>query len=77
MQDDIVYSGSSLRKIIFCAFSGGIVNALGLDGGVIFNPMLIEMGLPPQVVTATSMYMILCSSFSTTMAIIYFGGLPI
>ena len=68
MTDEIVYSGKNLQKILFFAFVGGMVNAFGLGGGVIFNPMFIEMGLCPQVVTATGMYMILFSASSTTMA---------
>ena len=47
MTDEIIYSGASLNRILFCAFFGGIVNALGLGGGVIFNPVLIEMGICP------------------------------
>ena len=77
MTDEIVYSGASLNRIMFCAFFGGIVNALGLGGGVIFNPMLLHLGICPQAVTATGMYMILFSSTSTTVAQIFFGGLPI
>ena len=56
---------------------GGMVNAFGLGGGVIFNPMFIEMGLCPQAVTATGMYMILFSATSTTIAQIYYGTIPV
>ena len=29
------------------AFTGGIVNSLGLGGGVVFNPLLFSMGMCP------------------------------
>ena len=47
MDDNIEYGGKKLRKLLTAAFVGGIVNALGLGGGVIFNPMLFSMGMCP------------------------------
>ena len=39
-----------------------MAGALGLGGGAIFNPVLIEMGLPAKVSSSTGMYMILFST---------------
>ena len=75
--DDIEYSNKNLRSLLLAAFAGGVVNALGLGGGVIFNPLLFNLGMVPQAATATGMYMILFSSAATTLAFITFGGLPI
>lgn len=46
--------------------------ALGLGGGAIFNPLLLSMGVPPRVSSATGMYMILFSTAaSSTVFILY------
>ena len=51
-------------------FGGGFVaGALGLGGGVIFNPYLIGMGVPPKVSSSTGMYLVM---FSTTAASIFY-----
>lgn len=47
--------------------------ALGLGGGAIFNPILIGLGTPPSVATATSMYMISFSSAGSTTTYIIYG----
>ena len=40
--------------------------ALGLGGSSIFNPILLELGLPPAVSSATSMYMVIYSTASSS-----------
>lgn len=40
---------------------GGLVGAMGLGGGVVFNPILLNLGVPPTVVAATGMYLIMYS----------------
>ena len=40
--------------------------ALGLGGGSIFNPLLLSMGVPPKVASATGMYMIIFSTGAST-----------
>lgn len=39
-------------------FGGLIAGALGLGGGMIFSPVLLTMGLPPQVTGSCSLFMI-------------------
>lgn len=47
-------------------FGGGwVAGALGLGGGVIFNPLLMSLGVPPKVSSATGMYMITFSKIAT------------
>ena len=41
---------------------GWVSGALGLGGGAIFNPLLLSMGVPPPVSSATGMYMIMFST---------------
>jgi uncharacterized membrane protein YfcA len=58
-------------KLVVFAFIGGWVSgALGLGGGAIFNPILLSMGVPPAVSSATGMYMIIFSTASSS--IVYF-----
>jgi uncharacterized membrane protein YfcA len=53
--------------LLTAAFLGGLISgALGLGGGSVFNPLMIAMGVPPIVSTATGMYMIMLSSFSSS-----------
>jgi uncharacterized membrane protein YfcA len=45
---DLVFKGTVLRKVLAMGFGGGwVAGALGLGGGVIYNPMLLQMGVPP------------------------------
>ena len=52
-----------------------MVGAFGLGGGVVFNPLLLSLGVLPQVTTATAMYMILFSTTSATLVYISIGAL--
>lgn len=52
-----------------------MAGALGLGGGVIFNPLLLSMGVPPRVSSATGMYMITFSKIATTCLYIVFNEL--
>ena len=57
------------------SFLGGVCAALGLGGGVVFNPLLLSLDVLPQVVTGTGMYMILFSTFSGTLVYLSIGTL--
>ena len=70
---DIEMLGSNARKLIGWSILGGWVSgALGIGGGNIFNPLLVSMGVPPAVATATSMYMITFSSGGATLTFIIY-----
>ena len=57
---------------------GGILaGALGLGGGVIFNPVLLTMGLPPQVSGACSLYMVFFSKSASCLVYILNGKMNI
>lgn len=48
VESDIIFNRKNLTILLFLGFMGGILaGALGLGGGVIFNPVLLTMGLPP------------------------------
>ena len=56
---------------------GFISGALGLGGGTIFNPILLKMGVPPEVSSATSMYMVFYSTASSSFVYFIYGVLNI
>lgn len=48
VESDIEFTNKNLIILTWLGFMGGILaGALGLGGGVIFNPVLLTMGLPP------------------------------
>lgn len=46
-KSDIEFTGSSLTKLVLASIGGGLAGAVGLGGGVVFNPVLIGMGVQP------------------------------
>lgn len=54
-------------------FGGWVAGALGLGGGVIFNPLLLAMGVPPKVSSATGMYIITFSKIATCLIYLIYG----
>jgi uncharacterized membrane protein YfcA len=71
---DLVFEGKVLRNILALGFGGGwVAGALGLGGGVIFNPLLLAMGVPPKVSSATGMYIITFSKIATCLIYLLYG----
>ena len=61
--------------LVFAFVGGWVSGAFGLGGGSIFNPLMIELGVSPTVSTATGMYMIMCSTFASSVIYISYGAL--
>jgi len=78
MKTDIVWN---LKKLVLlsgkCSFGGLFAGLLGLGGGVIFNPLLLDAGHPPEVAAATGMYMVMYSSGAATVQYLITGDLNI
>jgi len=56
----------SLKKIMAYSLAGGFVSGFfGLGGGSIFNPYLIELGVPPSFSAATTMFMVMLANMAT------------
>ena len=71
VDSDIKFNKKQTTKIICLGFFGGFVaGAFGLGGGVVFNPVLLAMGLPPTVSAATGLYLVTYGKIATTL--IYF-----
>lgn len=64
---DLMYDKIVVRKLSIYGFVGGWVSgALGLGGGTIFNPVMLSLGVPPQVSSSTGMFMVMFSNFSSS-----------
>ena len=78
VDSDVVFEGWTLAKVLFLGLGGGfIAGALGLGGGVLFNPLLLTMGVPPMVSKATSLYLITFSKVITCIVYFIYGQLII
>jgi len=66
VDSDVRYQGMTTVKILLIGFIGGwVAGALGLGGGAIFNPMLLTIGVPPRVSSATGMYLVSFSKIAS------------
>lgn len=66
MKSDIKPKGEVLVKLMCLGFFGGfLAGAFGLGGGVIFNPILLTLGMPPKVASASGAYLIFFSKVSS------------
>lgn len=76
VDSDFRLDGERLKALVLFSFLGGFVSgAFGLGGGSIFNPVLIEMGVPPSVSAATGMYMVMLSNMATSVMYATYGSL--
>lgn len=69
-KQDVCWKG--LQLFLYCCFGvlAGIVGGLlGLGGGFILGPLFLEMGVPPQVASATSTF---AMTFSSSMSVIQY-----
>ena len=75
---DLIFEGRVLRVVLGLGFMGGwVAGALGLGGGVIFNPLLLALGVPPKVSSATGMYLITYSKIGACLIYILVGELDV
>jgi len=62
-----------LHIFIFVIFIGMIAGMVGLGGGVLIAPLMMELGVHPQSATSTANFIILFSSTIATVTFILFG----
>eukprot|EP00743_Colponemidia_sp_Colp-15_P007836 GILK01008486.1.p1 GENE.GILK01008486.1~~GILK01008486.1.p1 ORF type:complete len:545 (-),score=85.29 GILK01008486.1:211-1803(-) len=73
---DVIWTfKSAIRYSLLGVVAGIAAGMLGIGGGMILGPMLLEMGMVPQVSAATSSYMVLFTSSSTTFQFLVLGML--
>ena len=61
-----------IKYPLYSFISGVMAGLLGIGGGLIIGPLLLELGLHPIVSTATSNFMVLFTSSSTSIQFIIF-----
>ena len=71
---DIQFTGRKIAVVIALGFCGGfIAGALGLGGGIIYNPVLLTLGLPPMVSAASGLYLVTFSKIATSLVYLING----
>ncbi len=58
-------------------FCGALAAALGIGGGVLYNPLLLLLGVNPQVAASSCMYILFYNTLSTVIQLIIVERLPI
>jgi uncharacterized membrane protein YfcA len=76
LDDGVLWSPrSTLVYPLLCSVAGLCAGLFGIGGGVVKAPLMIELGLLPQVASATSAYMIFFTSASATLQFAMLGEL--
>lgn len=55
---------------LYALMSGILAGLLGIGGGLILGPLLLELGLHPTISTATSNFLVLFTASSTSIQFI-------
>ncbi|OMO66728.1 Transmembrane protein TauE like protein [Corchorus olitorius] len=77
---DVVANWRVHKLAIYCAIgvlAGTLGGLLGLGGGTIMGPLFLEMGIPPQVASATSTFAMLFSSSLSVVEYYYLKRFPV
>lgn len=78
VDSDILLQGKPLCIVTALGFVGGwVAGALGLGGGSVYNPVLLAMGVPPKVSSATGLYLVSYSTFAASLIFILNDSLDI
>eukprot|EP01133_Synstelium_polycarpum_P012599 gene12599-14785_t len=76
IEGDIRYSPKTIGLLaILSVVAGSLASLLGIGGGMIKGPVLLQMGLSPDITAATSSFMILFTSASSAIQYILLGKL--
>lgn len=75
VEGDVQWDGARAARCLVLALVAGIVAGLvGVGGGMVLGPMMLELGVLPQVSSATTGTMVLLTS-SSAAAVFLLGGL--
>jgi len=76
LETDVLWSErNTIVYPLACSIAGLCAGLFGIGGGIVKGPLMLEMGVLPQVASATSATMILFTSFAATSCYILFGSL--
>ena len=74
---DIQWTAETARQLPPIAICSGIMSGmLGIGGGMVLGPLFIELGIEPEVSTATTGFMLLFTGFAGTTEYLTLGRLP-
>eukprot|EP00045_Choanoeca_perplexa_P008002 m.73220 g.73220 ORF g.73220 m.73220 type:complete len:415 (-) comp14317_c0_seq3:184-1428(-) len=77
-EGDIRWEGENLWKYPMLAFFAGLAaSMLGIGGGLVKGPIMLAMGILPQVATTTSSFMIIFTSSASTLQYFILGKLEL
>ena len=75
---DIEWTPQIISKMLIIAIIGGLLSSyVGLGGGIIFGPVMLEFGVHPRVSSSTSMYMVMLSTLVAVIQFFFMGVLPL
>ena len=78
IEGDIVWNMDVVKKFIFIgSFTGFVSTYIGIGGGMLTTPIMIQVGMLPEVVVATSSISTLCSCVISCLNYLASGDLPI
>lgn len=67
LETDFIWNVKGVIKLgIFSLIGATIATMVGVGGGIIYNPLLLSLGIPPQVSSATAMYIVLYNNFAAS-----------
>lgn len=66
-------SHNTIKYPLICAISGVLAGLFGVGGGIVKGPLMLEMGIPPVVASASAAAMILYTSAAASLSYIVFG----
>ena len=76
LQGDVKWSRkNTLRTTAWSFFAGIIAAYLGVGGGLVKAPVMLELGMLPTVVAATSTFMIMFTSSSSSLMYLFAGSI--
>lgn len=74
---DVQWESNIIFKMSTISSFGGLMASLvGLGGGVVYNPLMLEFKVHPRIAGSTSMYLILLGTLSSTVQYFFMGLLP-
>eukprot|EP00049_Salpingoeca_infusionum_P016877 m.350948 g.350948 ORF g.350948 m.350948 type:complete len:497 (-) comp16161_c0_seq1:497-1987(-) len=77
VEGDIDYSGSKIYKYpVFAIAAGVMAGFLGIGGGMLLGPLLLQLGMVPLVSSATTSFMTLFTSMSSTTQYLVLNRVP-
>lgn len=77
VKGDIKWDNQIITSMsIIAIICGSLASLVGLGGGVIYSPLMLEYGVDLKVTSATGMYMVMLGTFATVVQFLMMDVLP-